>query len=244
VEEEKVSRLGRIAGRAEAFQLLQRYARRGVVESRLIASPTSQARITLSAVPMPVEPNTAVAVARTLLGVPCRHQGRTRQGVDCAGLVVLVGRGLGLADYDTTAYGRRPEGQGFVQHFRTAMDGLPLPKAGAGDVLVFADAVSYAYYASLAIAFAEGPAENVLRIWADGKLLYDKSGASPEVAKGGLRFRFHPGSEDQLPDPLIEAHVGEGRAPAHRRLRRRLHLCHRRDDRDLHRHQHRRLRSR
>jgi hypothetical protein len=79
-------------------------------------------------------------------------------------------------------------------------------------------AVSYAYYASLAIAFAEGPAEDVLRIWADGKLLYDKSGASPEVAKGGLRFRFHPGSETQLPDPLIEAHVGEGRAPAHRGL--------------------------
>jgi hypothetical protein len=38
------------------------------------------------------------------------------------------------------------------------------------------------------------------------------------VAKGGLRFRFHPGSETQLPDPLIEAHVGEGRAPAHRGL--------------------------
>jgi hypothetical protein len=79
-------------------------------------------------------------------------------------------------------------------------------------------AVSYAYYASLPIAFAEGAAEDVLRIWADGKLLYDKSGASPEVAKGGLRFRFHPGSENQLPDPLIEAHVGEGRAPAHRGL--------------------------
>jgi hypothetical protein len=79
-------------------------------------------------------------------------------------------------------------------------------------------AVSYAYYASLAIAFAEGPAEDVLRIWTDGKLLYDKSGASPEVVKKGLRFRFHPGNETQLPDPLIETHVGEGRAPAHRGL--------------------------
>ena len=58
----------------------------------------------------------------------------------------------------------------------------------------------------------------MLRIWADGKLLYDKSGASPEVAKGGLRFRFHTGNETQLPDPLIEAHVGDGRAPAHRGL--------------------------
>jgi cell wall-associated NlpC family hydrolase len=80
-----------------------------------------------------------VAAARSWLGVPWRHQGRTRQGVDCAGLVVLVGRELGLADYDTHAYSRRPEGQGFVQHFRAAMDGIPLPEARLGDVLVFAD---------------------------------------------------------------------------------------------------------
>jgi hypothetical protein len=79
-------------------------------------------------------------------------------------------------------------------------------------------AVSYAYTASFAIAFAEGPAEDVLRLWADGKLLYDKTGASPDVARPNLRFRFHPGSESQLADPLIEAHVGDGRAPAHRGL--------------------------
>jgi hypothetical protein len=73
--------------------------------------------------------------------MPRHHQGRSRQGVDCAGLVVLVGRGLGLADYDTQAYGRRPEGdQGFVRHFRVAMDALPLTEAWPGDVLVFADA--------------------------------------------------------------------------------------------------------
>lgn len=89
---------------------------------------------------MPVDREVVVATARSWLGVPWRHQGRTRQGIDCAGLVVLVGRTLGLCDYDTSAYGRRPAGQGFVQHFRAAMDGIPLPKIGPGDVLVFADA--------------------------------------------------------------------------------------------------------
>jgi hypothetical protein len=79
-------------------------------------------------------------------------------------------------------------------------------------------AVSYSYMASFAIAFGEGPAEDVLRIWADGKLIYDKTGLQSDVAKPYLRFRFHPGSETQLPDPLIEAHVGDGRAPAHRGL--------------------------
>jgi len=89
---------------------------------------------------MPTDPDAVVAAARTWLGVPWRHQGGTRRGVDCAGLVVLVGRDLGLADYDTTAYGRWPEGHGFVTSFRAAVDGMPLPQAGPGDVLVFADA--------------------------------------------------------------------------------------------------------
>lgn len=77
---------------------------------------------------------------------------------------------------------------------------------------------TYAYSASFALAFGEGPAEDVLRIWADGKLLYDKSGTAAEVAKTDLRFRFHGGHEDQLPDPLMESDVGVGRAPAHRGL--------------------------
>lgn len=78
--------------------------------------------------------------------------------------------------------------------------------------------VTYSYFASFALSFGEGPAADVLRIWADGKLIYDKTGASPDVAKPDLKFRFHSGAEDQLADPLIETHVGAGRAPAHRGL--------------------------
>ena len=78
--------------------------------------------------------------------------------------------------------------------------------------------ITYSYSASFALSFGEGPAEDVLRIWADGKLIYDRTGSSPDVARPNLRFRFHRGSEAQLPDPLIEAHVGAGRAPAHRGL--------------------------
>ena len=89
---------------------------------------------------MPADPDAIVAAARSWLGVPWRHQGRSRQGIDCAGLVVLVGRAMGLCDYDTSAYGRRPAGQGFVQHFRACMDPVPLFEAVAGDILVFADA--------------------------------------------------------------------------------------------------------
>ena len=75
-----------------------------------------------------------------------------------------------------------------------------------------------AYFASFALAFGEGPAVDVLRIWADGKLIFDKTGANQRVSKNGLGFRFHRGTETELPDPLIESHVGAGQAPAHRGL--------------------------
>lgn len=88
---------------------------------------------------MPIDPDTVIAEARIWLGVPWRYQGRSAHGIDCAGLVVLVGRDLGLADYDTTGYGRRAQGLGFVEHFRAAMDGVPVAAAQPGDVLVFAD---------------------------------------------------------------------------------------------------------
>ena len=79
-------------------------------------------------------------------------------------------------------------------------------------------AVSYSYTASFAIAFGVGPAADVLRLWADGKLILDKTGSRPVTRKPSLRCRLHKGGETQLPDPLIEGDVGVGRAPAHRGL--------------------------
>ncbi|WP_172122769.1 glycoside hydrolase/phage tail family protein [Devosia sp. 919] len=62
--------------------------------------------------------------------------------------------------------------------------------------------------ASFAVAFCEGEVQHFGRIWADGQLL------DPE----GLTLRFYHGTEDQLPDGLIEATQGEGSAPAYRGL--------------------------
>lgn len=67
---------------------------------------------------------------------------------------------------------------------------------------------TYNYYANFAVGLCEGEITRIGRIWADGKLL-DTS---------DLNFRIYTGSEDQLPDPLIEAKEGGGNAPAYRGL--------------------------
>uniref|UniRef100_UPI003F71A6A2 phage tail protein n=1 Tax=Elioraea sp. TaxID=2185103 RepID=UPI003F71A6A2 len=58
----------------------------------------------------------------------------------------------------------------------------------------------------------------VLRLWMDDKLVYDATGGSLQLQVPGLRWRFYPGDESQLPDPLIEANVGAANAVPHRGL--------------------------
>jgi hypothetical protein len=66
----------------------------------------------------------------------------------------------------------------------------------------------YSYSASLAIALCEGEILRVGRVWADGN----------EISAADLNLRVYVGSEDQLPDPLMEAVEGAGLAPAYRGL--------------------------
>jgi hypothetical protein len=65
---------------------------------------------------------------------------------------------------------------------------------------------TYSYYANFAIGLCEGEITHFGRIWADGKPLDTTS----------LTIRYYKGTENQTPDPLIEAK--EGIAPAYRGL--------------------------
>lgn len=87
-------------------------------------------------------------------------------------------------------------------------------KGGGGGSSV----TTYTYSASFAVALAEGPIDRVLRIWGDGKLIYDSTGSGDVVELDGMRWVFYPGDENQLPSPVIEAHEGAGQVPAHRGL--------------------------
>jgi NlpC/P60 family putative phage cell wall peptidase len=77
-----------------------------------------------------------VAEARTWLGTPFVHQGRARGvAVDCLGVVAMVGRALGLTDYDRTDYGRIPNPRRMRAELRVHLAEIPLAEARPGDVV-------------------------------------------------------------------------------------------------------------
>ncbi|MDO9638797.1 MAG: glycoside hydrolase/phage tail family protein [Pseudotabrizicola sp.] len=78
---------------------------------------------------------------------------------------------------------------------KTGGKGMPSPRT-----------VQYSYTVSLAIALCEGEILGIGRIWADGD----------EISPATLNLRAYNGTEDQLPDPLIEARMGSLHAPAYR----------------------------
>ena len=78
-----------------------------------------------------------VAAARGWLGTRWHHQGRLKGvGVDCAGLIVCVGKELGLTSFDTTGYGHRPDSRELEEICHTNMKAIAIAKARAGDVLL------------------------------------------------------------------------------------------------------------
>lgn len=74
-----------------------------------------------------------IAAARSYVGVPFRHQGRTRHGVDCIGLVVCAARDIGLTLADRTDYPRDPNG---LLPLEMARQFAPVESPQAGDILL------------------------------------------------------------------------------------------------------------
>ncbi|PCI04345.1 MAG: hypothetical protein COB78_08480 [Hyphomicrobiales bacterium] len=65
---------------------------------------------------------------------------------------------------------------------------------------------TYSYSANFAVGICQGPISGIRRIWADGS----------ELDLTTIEYRLYRGTEDQEPDPLIEAKQGSNNAPAYR----------------------------
>jgi hypothetical protein len=90
--------------------------------------------------------------------------------------------------------------------------------SGAGG----SDVQKFTYFCSFAVSWGKnlfgGPISGILRIWADGRLIWDNR----PVSKGGVRktgtasLHHYLGSDTQLPNPLMQSFLGVEFTPAYR----------------------------
>lgn len=82
--------------------------------------------------------------AKRWLGVPWKHQGRSRRGVDCVGLVYCVALDLGLVEEGEVRiprYGPQPDGT-LLSYFEQHMVRRPVSHLAPGAVMIFSFARS------------------------------------------------------------------------------------------------------
>lgn len=81
------------------------------------------------------------------------------------------------------------------------------------------DGATFSYSASFAVMLGEPPigaTAKVLRIWGDGKRLYDARPQGRNWNPRGASFRIYGGASDQMPDPFLQSHYGVTITPAYR----------------------------
>ena len=80
---------------------------------------------------------------------------------------------------------------------------------------------TYKYYWTGAVGVCEGPVGDILRIWADGKLQFDKTGNTGGAtlpSKRDFKFTVYKGDEAQKTNSIMVADKGAGSTPAYRGL--------------------------
>ncbi len=78
---------------------------------------------------------------------------------------------------------------------------------------------TYSYKASFAIGLCEGEIDDVVRIWADNRIIYDKGDSTTQpIQPAKFTLGVFKGTETQLPSSVIAADVGEANTPAYRGL--------------------------
>lgn len=86
---------------------------------------------------MSISRDDIVKAARSYLGVPFKKGGRVREGIDCVGLLVLVGRDLGLHIEDTIDYSFNPEVKKFVEVIYSQSVRIPMNPIQIGSIGIF-----------------------------------------------------------------------------------------------------------
>ncbi len=78
-----------------------------------------------------------IEAARNYVGISYKAQGRSREfGLDCVGLIIMVGHDTGYTDFDFLEYGSNPDGETMERLLNEHLDRLDsIDEAREGDVV-------------------------------------------------------------------------------------------------------------
>lgn len=79
-----------------------------------------------------------VLEARKWLGVPWRHLGRNRAGIDCVGLGIVVCKAVGIQVQDLQTYSRVPNAS-LIEHLYQVAEEISFAEAKPGDFYAIKD---------------------------------------------------------------------------------------------------------
>lgn len=100
------------------------------------AVPAAARPLVRKLLPLTVDGAAVVAEARAWVGVPFRHQGRARSGVDCIGLPISILAALGAPfPEDLRDYPRAPQAGDLERYFLRYCSPLPAPVPGCAIAL-------------------------------------------------------------------------------------------------------------
>jgi hypothetical protein len=74
--------------------------------------------------------------ARSMVGIRFLHQGRTRQGVDCVGLLAVILNDLSYPVVDVEGYRSSPPASVIYQTLCANFDEIPMSEVGLGDIFL------------------------------------------------------------------------------------------------------------
>ncbi len=97
-----------------------------------------------------------VAEARRWEGTPFRHQGRGPEGLDCAGLLVVVAQALGIPHQDDCTYRRIPDTAQLKRLLLRNLTPKRLDQSAPGDLLLFKDPLRQGHMYHLGIQTDRG----------------------------------------------------------------------------------------
>jgi cell wall-associated NlpC family hydrolase len=110
-----------------------------------------------------------VEQARTYLGVPWRHLGRSRRAVDCAGLLICAYADLGVVVPVIEHYGREPYKDGLMTGLRAALGDPVADGPKVGDIVVMTSAAFGAVQPHHLGIIGDDPHHGLSLIHADGE---------------------------------------------------------------------------